>query len=177
MPTTSISLADCVLDYYQATCPNLLPDEDIREFWDRVIEHKITSPPEQLFFWVWRSLEADYYLAPQYPIGRYRADFHVSAIDHFTNHAVRFPFECLQLLGSKLPRYAIEIDGFEWHDKTPEQAESDRRRERDIQRAGYTVIRFAAREVLRDPYPCVKEIIDRLKQDLSAIYAKFLTAL
>lgn len=51
----------------------------------------------------------------------------------------------------------VEIDGHIWHEKTPEQVEKDKQRERAIMAAGYRVVRFSAREVFRDPVKCVYE--------------------
>ncbi len=51
----------------------------------------------------------------------------------------------------------IEVDGHKWHDKTPEQAERDKRRDREIQLAGWRVARFAAREVFRDAAGCARQ--------------------
>lgn len=54
-------------------------------------------------------------------------------------------------------RVAVEIDGFRFHDGTPEGAERDRARDRVLTGLGWTVVRFAAREVVRDALACAKE--------------------
>lgn len=137
----------------------------------------ITSVPEQVFLFTWlhtMAEEDNLYLRPQYPIGEYFIDFHISALSYFVNFPnYRWPTKMLERIDQIVPQYAIEIDGFAWHDKTPVQAERDKRRERAIQLAGYTVIRFAAREVLEDPFQCVREIrMERLHTDIQSVIEK-----
>jgi len=56
-------------------------------------------------------------------------------------------------------RYAIEIDGHDYHERTKEQARKDRQRERKLMRGGFTVIRFTAQEVWQDAMAVAQEII------------------
>lgn len=46
---------------------------------------------------------------------------------------------------------AIECDGHDFHEKTKEQAQRDKRRDRDLQRLGWRVVRFTGSEICRDP--------------------------
>ncbi len=142
---------------------------------DPVNNRPVTSPPEQLFIAAWLHAAYDpikYGLHPQKKIGKYFSDFTVSGLDHFVNHG-HFNVQHLEVISTLLPRYAIEIDGFEWHDRTPEQAEYERKRARFIQSQGYTVLRFAAREVLRDPNECVREVsLRRIFLDIQAVYKR-----
>lgn len=57
------------------------------------------------------------------------------------------------------PLVFIECDGHSFHERTPEQAERDRRRDREIQLAGIPITRFTGREIYRDPFRCVEETI------------------
>lgn len=54
-------------------------------------------------------------------------------------------------------RLAIELDGFVHHGSTPEQFERDKARERALTGLGWTFLRFAGREVRRDPRRCAEE--------------------
>jgi hypothetical protein len=54
---------------------------------------------------------------------------------------------------------AVEVDGVEWHDRTPEQAERDKSRDRKLTASGWLTLRFAGREVHRDPAACVAEVL------------------
>lgn len=129
--------------------------------------HSITSPPEQLFLAAWCIAGLDLNLEPQSQIGKYRADFTICAFDHFVNTGY-FKMDIVEKI--IVPRYAIEIDGHQWHDKTPAQAEHDRKRDRFIQSQGYQVLRFAAREVFRDPFECMREVKFRIKDDIVSVY-------
>lgn len=60
---------------------------------------------------------------------------------------------------SSTPRVFVECDGHEFHERTPEQAERDRSRDRLIQQAGIPIIRFTGREIVRDPFSCGIQII------------------
>jgi very-short-patch-repair endonuclease len=48
----------------------------------------------------------------------------------------------------------VECDGHDFHERTVEQANRDRSRDRKFQSAGYTVFRFTGSEINRDP--CLK---------------------
>lgn len=92
------------------------------------------SPVEQKF---WMEAMRDVYgyrLLPQYPINGFRVDFKVA------HHPL-----------------VIELDGHDYH-KTKEQREHDYKREREIQRQGYQVIRFTGTEVHNDVENCLKEV-------------------
>lgn len=58
--------------------------------------------------------------------------------------------------------FVIECDGYEFHQKTKKQVEADNQRQRDLQEAGYEVIRFSGTEIYHKPYQCalaIKNII------------------
>lgn len=56
--------------------------------------------------------------------------------------------------------FVIECDGHEFHQKTKEQVEKDNTRTRNLQKAGYEVIRFSGTEIWHKPRKCVDEIIN-----------------
>jgi very-short-patch-repair endonuclease len=63
------------------------------------------------------------------------------------------------VMGSGKSRLAIEIDGYEFHEKTKVQARNDRQRERAIMRAGHPVYRFTGSEVFANARSCVEEVV------------------
>ena len=71
-------------------------------------------------------------------------------------------FAVLQLPAGEF--VGVEVDGFEYHDRTPEQAEHDRARDRALVASGWIVLRFAAREVMRDADGCVTEVLRFLRR-------------
>jgi hypothetical protein len=77
---------------------------------------------------------------PQYQWNNYRIDF------------------CLRAHGHANPLF-IECDGHDFHERTKEQAEHDRSKDRAIQAAGIHILRFTGREIWRDASHVVGEII------------------
>lgn len=59
-------------------------------------------------------------------------------------------------------RIIVELDGHDFHERTPEQAQSDKSRDRELQALGWLVLRFTGREVLQDPDHCLGEIQELL---------------
>jgi very-short-patch-repair endonuclease len=60
-------------------------------------------------------------------------------------------------------RLIVELDGHDFH-STKEQLERDAIRQRYLSRAGYTVIRFTGREIVRDAAACVDEVRTTYKE-------------
>ena len=61
------------------------------------------------------------------------------------------------LRGSSGRRVAIEVDGFAYHERTQEQAEADRSRDRELLAIGIVTLRFMAKAVFADPTKCADE--------------------
>lgn len=61
----------------------------------------------------------------------------------------------------------IECDGHDFHERTREQAERDRRRDRELQFAGYVVCRFTGTEIVRSPAACSREVFAYLSKQRS----------
>lgn len=71
-----------------------------------------------------------------------------------------------------ITKFAIEIDGHEWHEKTKEQAANDRRKDRTYLKNNAIPIRFTGSEVYHDPMNCVKETLEIIVFQ-SAFYSFF----
>jgi very-short-patch-repair endonuclease len=95
------------------------------------------------------SIEAEHWFGDQQKHSRYRVDF---------------------LL--KDARLIVELDGHEYH-STKEQLERDAIRQRYLTRAGYTVIRFTGREVVRSPAGCVSELRSIYMERMQRAPAKY----
>jgi very-short-patch-repair endonuclease len=52
----------------------------------------------------------------------------------------------------------VECDGHDFHERTKEQAERDRSKDREVQAAGIPILRFTGREIYRNPMSCVLQI-------------------
>jgi very-short-patch-repair endonuclease len=84
------------------------------------------------------------WVVPQHSIGEYRFDFWMWS-------------DALQIV--------IECDGHEWHERTPEQAASDRSRDRTLQGEGVVVLRFTGREIWRRPLACAEQVFEIFRKD------------
>ena len=69
------------------------------------------------------------------------------------------------------PKVAIECDGHEFHERTKEQAQRDKERDRQLTLDGFTVIRFTGSEIWRDPMKCAEQV-DELLDELIARHVK-----
>ena len=69
-------------------------------------------------------------------------------------------------------RLIIELDGHTSH-STREQLEKDAVRQRYLTRAGYTVIRFTGREIVRDVRGCVAEVRQMYQERMQRTPAKY----
>lgn len=54
--------------------------------------------------------------------------------------------------------FVVECDGHEFHQKTKKQVEKDNERNRNLQKAGYEVIRFSGTEIWHRSDQCASEI-------------------
>lgn len=84
---------------------------------------------------------------PQHCVDRYRADFLISY--HFFGHDLQIVVEC---------------DGHDFHEKTKAQARRDKKRDRDMQRAGFQVYRFTGSEIRANPVGCAGEVLDTIEE-------------
>ena len=75
-------------------------------------------------------------IVPQLQLGAYRADF-----------------------GIPERGLCIEIDGQAYH-SSPDQMKRDRQRDERIAGFGWRILRFSAREIIKDPAACIAEIIE-----------------
>lgn len=56
--------------------------------------------------------------------------------------------------------FVIECDGYDFHQKTKQQVEKDNKRQRDLQKNGYEIIRFSGTEIWHSPTRCAREILN-----------------
>jgi very-short-patch-repair endonuclease len=78
----------------------------------------------------------------QHEVGKYRVDFAI----HITD-------------GKELSQWvAIECDGHDYHERTREQAQRDKARDRDLTELGYRILRFTGSEIYRDNMACATQI-------------------
>jgi very-short-patch-repair endonuclease len=104
---------------------------------------KVESPIEARFLLAcqYHRLATAYQIVlPQVQVGPYRVDFLIKMLGDPDGVGV-----------------IVECDGHDFHERTKEQAERDRKRDRDLGSQGYRVLRFTGRELWRDPHSCADE--------------------
>ncbi|WP_277969291.1 endonuclease domain-containing protein [Sphingomonas echinoides] len=85
------------------------------------------------------------YVYPQITIGRYRVDFLLQYVDF-----------------NGVSQLIVEVDGHDFHERTKEQAQRDKARDRALVSQGYRVLRFTGSEVFADPLSVALEAIEIL---------------
>lgn len=132
----------------------------INYFWSELgasIDDICESPIEKLFFHAlpvqWRrdgnmviGNGQDFGAVPQWIEGDYRIDFMLE-------------------MYNKSKKVAVELDGHDFHEKTKEQAQRDKSRDRELTARGWTVLRFTGSEVHSNAYACVSEVLQILGAD------------
>ena len=58
----------------------------------------------------------------------------------------------------RLPPLVVECDGHEFHERTKEQAQRDKSRDREIMAAGFRTLRFTGSEIYRNAEKCALEV-------------------
>lgn len=53
----------------------------------------------------------------------------------------------------------VECDGHDFHERTKEQAQRDRERDRRMQENGYTIFRFTGSELHRNAFGCARQVL------------------
>ena len=96
------------------------------------------------------------FFAPQQRISKYTLDFFICLDSRFELY------------------YAIEIDGHDFHEKTKEQAEKDKRRDRDMLELNIKTIRFTGSEIFIKPQKCIENILNIICSDVARELGKWL---
>lgn len=86
-------------------------------------------------------------ITTQAPIGSHRVDFLIARY-----------FMPSDGTGKRSPLIIVECDGHDFHERTKEQAQSDKSRDRELQEQGYFVLRFTGSEIWRDPRGCAIQL-------------------
>lgn len=134
------------------------------EEWEE-LERSIESPIEQLIHveWLYREFldeELKLELEPQYKdesTGKYRMDFHIDFIQEVYSWGSKYDDVIREV---ELPKLGIEIDSHIWHEKTKEQVQYHKKRERFLIKNGWKLLRFTGSEVFKNPAKCVNEILE-----------------
>jgi very-short-patch-repair endonuclease len=96
--------------------------------------------------------QTDIVIAPQFQIERHRVDLAL-----FVN-----------IVANEEIKIVVECDGHDFHEKTKEQAARDKGRERDLQLAGWKVLRFTGSEIWRDHKACARCVAKSVTNEIEA---------
>lgn len=141
--------------------------QDFLEEWKQMIKDSLTpcnSPLEKLFLIEWRYRKAFYcdyenfFIKPQHKIDNYIVDF----IIYFRSNGYRYKEKSL----------IVELDSYLWHGADPEQFAKEKKRERELQKEGWHIMRFSGREIYRNVEKCVGEVLDFLSEIETGILLK-----
>jgi very-short-patch-repair endonuclease len=96
-------------------------------------------------------------IEPQKQIGKYRADFAISSAgnEEMETGLGETPMAHVRLI--------VEADGHDFHERTKEQAQRDKQRDRELQRLGWKVIRFTGSEIWKDAAGCAREVMGQIE--------------
>jgi len=133
---------------------------------DTEIAEKIESPLEEVFWIWWQAVRhvSDVKLdaIPQKEVTidgeMFRLDFAVCADSDELWEGHRH--------GLSWPKLAIELDGHDWHERTPEQVARRDHRDRVLQTDGWKIFHFSGREFLGQPLARVSQ----LYADIAELY-------
>lgn len=115
------------------------------QWWN--IGERCESPIEKLM--AWAMLGEGLTFDCQVQLGDFTADFVIE-----TQHV---EIGILKPLRQPLLKVVIECDGHEFHSTIKRQAR-DRRIDRELQKAGYAVLRFTGSQINADPNHCAREV-------------------
>lgn len=87
---------------------------------------------------------------PQVRIENYRVDFLVSWYGDTPSAS------------PNMKRVVVECDSQQWHDRTEIERRYEKRRDRDLLRLGYQVLRFTGKEIKDEPFRVAIEILNHV---------------
>ncbi len=140
--------------------------QNLKEEWKDIVGDKFLSlcksPIEELFFVEWeyqkmaQAYPEYYYIMPQYKIKNYRVDFMIYY--HYLPKWMLKENECPE--NNKDKAFVVELDSYLWHGSDPEQFANEKKRERELQKEGWNIMRFSGREIHRNVEKCVEEVFE-----------------
>jgi very-short-patch-repair endonuclease len=102
------------------------------------------------------------YIQPQARIGEYRVDFLVTWVG------------MRREMGRQAEAHlVVECNGYDYHERTKEQAKRDRQQDRDLQSAGFPVFRFTGTEIWEDAIGCADKCVRFLRNKVTERLKEF----
>ena len=117
------------------------------EYYADYSSHLCESPIESMFYLTWIGM------------GRIESRAYPELAELKMQCAIRANGRDYRVDGAiPLGMIAVELDGHEFHERTPEQVAYRNQRDRDLQLAGWVVLHFSGREVFQDPWKCANQL-------------------
>lgn len=91
-------------------------------------------------------------VVPQFRVDSYTADFLIQHRDFLRDRKTGM------VRVGQSSNIIVECDGHDFHDRTKEQAQHDKARDRHLTSRGYTVLRFTGSELWHDPLKCAQQV-------------------
>lgn len=133
------------------------------DFCDSVHAFLMMPEPDREYMWNESFGECNY-VDVQVPIGKYRADIVIfRRVNPFTDTKTIF----------ETPRVVVECDGHDFHERTKEQAQRDKSRDRELQELGHPVLRFTGSEIWADAWTCAAQIDKFMSARIGDEWAKW----
>lgn len=120
---------------------------------------KLDSPIEKILF---IQLKHDLYFMNDYDFFRVYPQFEMRTEHSF----IRVDFLIEVKEDDKELKLIIECDGHDFHEKTKEQAQKDKSRDRFLAKNGYVVMRFTGSEIYKNPRRCIKDIDELIAEKI-----------
>lgn len=99
-------------------------------------------------------------VSPQQTIGKYRVDFTV-AVFTADVEVVRLDDGHDEYIETwHKGSVVVEVDGHDFHERTKEQASHDKKKDRDLQKAGCRIFRYTGSDIWNSPMDYAAEILD-----------------
>lgn len=108
------------------------------------------SPIEHAFFLAWTTLNR----VNKTFVDEFRSQLTVTAGDQV------YRLDFALVADNPRVRVAIELDGHDFHERTPEQVEARNQRDADLLNAGWVVLHFSGRQILQHPFDCLDLVIE-----------------
>ncbi|MEB3309581.1 MAG: DUF559 domain-containing protein [Snowella sp.] len=99
-------------------------------------------------------------IEPQAVIEKYRVDFRLTYSAYIRDEPQGSSFQW------RSQAVIIECDGHAFHEKTPNQAQRDKERDRHLQKLGYKVFHYTGREIWRDIFKCAHEAVKSIQESV-----------
>lgn len=108
---------------------------------------------------------------PQAQLGEYRIDFLLTQSEwgpdpHPSRERTLSDGRVIPGTRTIEKKMVIECDGFDFHDRTKEQARKDRERDRALQSFGYRVFRYTGSDIWSDVFRCAYEAVLALNKEV-----------